>query len=73
MSEPRIASINIVHALVDDLAGRVGRTAIDKRPVPGHPEATPTQALLTLTTCNPRWNSSHRMIVFGHLVSTRAK
>jgi len=42
-------------------------------PVPGHPGATPTQALITLTTCNPRWNSSHRMIVFGHLVSTRVK
>ncbi len=42
-------------------------------PVPGHPGAVPTQALITLTTCNPRWNSSHRMIVFGHLVSTRVK
>jgi sortase A len=42
-------------------------------PVPGHPTATPTQALITLTTCNPRWNSSHRMIVFGHLVSTQVK
>lgn len=42
-------------------------------PVPGHPEATPTQARITLTTCNPRWNSSHRMIVFGHLVSTQVK
>jgi sortase A len=26
-------------------------------PVPGHPAATPTRALITLTTCNPRWNS----------------
>jgi sortase A len=42
-------------------------------PVPGHPQTTPTKALLTLTTCNPRWNSSHRMIVFGHLVSTKTK
>ncbi len=42
-------------------------------PVPGHPDATPARALITLTTCNPRWNSSHRMIVFGHLVSTQAK
>jgi sortase A len=42
-------------------------------PVPHHPGVTPTQALITLTTCNPRWNSSHRMIVFGHLVSTRVK
>lgn len=42
-------------------------------PVPGHPGARPTQRIITLTTCNPRWNSSHRMIVFGHLQSTRAK
>jgi sortase A len=43
------------------------------QPVPGKPTATPTQALITLTTCNPTWNSSHRMIVFGHLVSTHLK
>jgi sortase A len=42
-------------------------------PVPGQPGAKPTKALITLTTCNPRWNSSHRLIVFGHLESTRAK
>jgi sortase A len=42
-------------------------------PVPGKPTVTPTRALLTLTTCNPTWNSSHRMIVFGHLVSTKVK
>ena len=29
--------------------------------------ATPTQRLLTLTTCNPRWASTQRLIVFGHL------
>jgi sortase A len=42
-------------------------------PVPGHPKAVPTQRLITLTTCNPRWNSSHRMILFGHLLKTVAK
>lgn len=42
-------------------------------PVPGKPAATPTRALITLTTCNPTWNSTHRMIVFGHLISTRLK
>jgi sortase A len=43
------------------------------QPVPGKPAVVPTQALMTLTTCNPTWNSSHRMIVFGHLVSTKIK
>jgi sortase A len=42
-------------------------------PVPGKPTVTPTRALITLTTCNPTWNSSHRMIVFGHLISTKLK
>jgi len=42
-------------------------------PVPGHPEVAPTQRLLTLTTCNPRWASYQRLIVFGHLVASRDK
>jgi sortase A len=42
-------------------------------PVPGHPGATPTDKLLTLTTCNPRWASYERLIVFGHLTETRSK
>lgn len=42
-------------------------------PVPGKPDAKPTQRLLTLTTCNPRWASYQRLIVFGHLVESRPK
>jgi sortase A len=42
-------------------------------PVPGHPGATPSEPLLTLTTCNPRWASYERLIVFGHLTETRTK
>jgi sortase A len=42
-------------------------------PVPGHPNEKPTKALLTLTTCNPRWASYQRMIVFGHLEESRSK
>jgi sortase A len=41
--------------------------------VPGTPGATPTQPLLTLTTCNPRWASTERLIVFGHLQESSAK
>jgi sortase A len=36
-------------------------------PVPGRTGVTPTRRLLTLTTCNPRWASTQRLIVFGHL------
>jgi sortase A len=42
-------------------------------PVPGKPGATPTQPLLTLTTCNPRWASTQRLIVFGHLKESLPK
>ncbi len=42
-------------------------------PVPGHPRETPSAPLLTLTTCNPRWASYERLIVFGHLTETRSR
>jgi sortase A len=40
-------------------------------PVPGKPAQEPTRQLITLTTCNPRWASTQRLIVFGHLESTQ--
>ena len=42
-------------------------------PVPGKPAAVATDELITLTTCNPRWASYERLIVFGHLVSSRPR
>ncbi|MEY9927310.1 sortase A [Catenulispora sp. GP43] len=39
-------------------------------PVPGEPGVRPTRSLITLTTCNPWWSSTQRMIVTGHLVAT---
>ncbi len=36
-------------------------------PVPGETGTKPTERLLTLTTCNPRWASTQRLIVFAHL------
>lgn len=42
-------------------------------PVPDQPGVKPTQAIITLTTCNPRWASYQRMIVTGTLVETRPK
>ena len=40
-------------------------------PVPGEPGVRPTHDLITLTTCNPWWSSTQRMIVTGHLIATR--
>lgn len=38
-------------------------------PVPGDPGATPTDRLITLTTCNPRWGSTTRWIWWGDLTA----
>jgi LPXTG-site transpeptidase (sortase) family protein len=37
-------------------------------PVPGQPGAEPTAAMLTLTTCNPKWDNNQRLIVHASLV-----
>ncbi|HEV2888056.1 MAG TPA: class E sortase [Jatrophihabitans sp.] len=37
-------------------------------PVPNHPLATATRALLTLTTCHPKYSADQRMIVHAQLV-----
>ena len=42
-------------------------------PVPGEPDVAPTEALITLTTCNPRWASYERWVWWGHLVEQRAR
>lgn len=42
-------------------------------PVPHHPDTSPTQALITLTTCQDLFHSPDRSVGFGHLESTRDK
>ena len=42
-------------------------------PVPDSPGATPTRALITLTTCQDLFHSPDRSVGFGHLASTRTK
>lgn len=41
--------------------------------VPNQPNAVPTQALLTLTTCNPKYSAEQRLIVRGLLSATLPK
>ncbi|MEV6634414.1 class E sortase [Actinoplanes sp. NPDC051470] len=38
--------------------------------VPGKPKAKPTTAMLTLTTCNPKFNNYERLIVHAKLTDT---
>jgi sortase A len=41
--------------------------------VPYQPYARPTQRLLTLTTCNPKYSARTRLIVRGRLEATLSK
>ena len=38
--------------------------------MPGKPRAKATKAMLTLTTCNPKFNNYERLIVHAELVDT---
>ena len=42
-------------------------------PVPGQPDASPTEARITLTTCQDLFHSPDRSIGFGHLQSKKNK
>ncbi|MBA3744604.1 class E sortase [Sporichthya sp.] len=42
-------------------------------PVPERPGVEPTERRITLVTCNPRWGSSTRMIIYGTLVKAYDK
>ncbi len=42
-------------------------------PVPEQPGVKPKKELITLVTCNPRWGSSTRLIVYGHLTKSYPK
>ncbi|MBC7372912.1 MAG: class E sortase [Frankiales bacterium] len=42
-------------------------------PVPGKPGATPTERLLTMTTCNPEYSAAQRLIVSATLTATDRK
>jgi sortase A len=39
-------------------------------PVPDHPGQVPTEADMTMTTCNPKFNNYQRMAVHARLIST---
>jgi sortase A len=42
-------------------------------PVPGHPGERPTTAMLTLTTCNPKFDNYQRLIVHAELARSQPK
>lgn len=42
-------------------------------PVPGQPGVEPTDPMLTLTTCHPKWSNKQRLIVHAQLLDQRAQ
>ncbi|GGU94775.1 class E sortase [Actinomadura cremea] len=42
-------------------------------PVPYHPGKKPTERLITLTTCHPKYSDAERMIVFGELTAAKPR
>lgn len=42
-------------------------------PDPENPGAEPTTAMLTLTTCWPKFDNTHRLVIFAELTETRDK
>lgn len=42
-------------------------------PVPGEPDKKPTKRMLTLTTCNPKFDNYQRLIIHAELDRTQAK
>lgn len=42
-------------------------------PVPNKPRAKPKKALITLTTCTPKYSASHRLVIEGQLESSLPK
>jgi sortase A len=42
-------------------------------PVPDEPRATPHDAMITLTTCNPKYSARQRLVVHGRLTGTVQK
>src|SRR5262249_2321784 len=39
-------------------------------PVPEPPKADPTQRLIPLTTCNPKYSAAQRLVVFGQMLTS---
>jgi sortase A len=55
----------------DGIPGREIVSASDGNvllPVPDHPDTKPTERLMTMTTCHPKFTASHRMIVYSALI-----
>ncbi|RLP87988.1 class E sortase [Micromonospora sp. BL4] len=70
----------VVESKTDWYVYRVSRSRIVKptqvevvAPVPGEPDKKPTKRMLTLTTCNPKFDNYQRLIIHAELDRTQPK
>jgi sortase A len=76
-AKPRAAAVAAALAAPDS-QGVVGREVVSPSavsvidPVPNHPGATPSRALLTMTTCHPKYTADQRLVLHAALVRSVA-
>ncbi|TDC25515.1 class E sortase [Micromonospora sp. 15K316] len=80
LDELRDGDVIVVESKTDWYVYKVSQTRIVKptqvevvAPVPGEPGEKPTKRMLTLTTCNPKFDNYQRLIVHAELDRTQPK
>jgi sortase A len=69
-STGNLGGLTAVDQVGDKIPGREIISPDDSQvlePVPDHVGATPTEHLMTMTTCHPKFTASHRMVVYAAL------
>jgi sortase A len=66
------AATTFVYRVTGRVVVRPGRTDVTA-PVPGRPGRRPRKAMLTLTTCHPKFSAAYRLVVFAELAGRRAR
>ncbi|WP_439117125.1 class E sortase [Micromonospora lupini] len=80
LDELNVGDAIVVEGKTEWFVYRVSQTRIVKptqvevvAPVPGEPDKKPTKRMLTLTTCNPKWDNYQRLIIHAELDHAEAK
>jgi sortase A len=80
LDQMRVGDVVVVETRTEYFVYRVTANRIVKpdavevvAPVPDKPGQTPTQAFLTITTCNPKWDNYQRLIVHALLERTQLR
>ncbi|NKZ07592.1 class E sortase [Actinomadura latina] len=66
------AAATYVYRVTKRVVVRPSRTDVTA-PVPGRPGRGPREAMLTLTTCHPKFSAAYRLVVFAELAGRRAR